>query len=325
MEGFLSVKEATKSYAQGCKAKAATPIGKLFGKAMLAGMMIGMGAAASSVAAHSVANVGLARLTAAVVFPVGLMMVILLGAELFTGDCLMALGVAEKHISVADCIRVLVLVFLGNFAGALIFTALVYCSGQLDYSAGGLGAYTIKVAYGKATLPFGKAFTSGILCNILVCAAVLMAICAKDISGKLLVSFFVIMLFVTAGFEHCVANMYYITAGLFCKMNPDYVNKAMELYGYTEAQLSQLSWGSFLIKNLIPVTLGNIVGGIWTSAFIFKPRKKIKQVILRVTLNFRVTLFLKIRIYCIWCSCAIFWRIARSRFCVRGVCSKIKL
>ena len=84
MEGFLSVKEATKSYAQGCKAKAATSIGKLFGKAMLAGMMIGMGAAASSVAAHSVANVGLARLTAAVVFPVGLMMVILLGAELVT-------------------------------------------------------------------------------------------------------------------------------------------------------------------------------------------------------------------------------------------------
>ena len=296
MEGFLSVKEATKSYAQGCKAKAATSIGKLFGKAMLAGMMIGMGAAASSVAAHSVANVGLARLTAAVVFPVGLMMVILLGAELFTGDCLMALGVAEKHISVADCIRVLVLVFLGNFAGALIFTALVYCSGQLDYSAGGLGAYTIKVAYGKATLSFGKAFTSGILCNILVCAAVLMAICAKDISGKLLVSFFVIMLFVTAGFEHCVANMYYITAGLFCKMNPDYVNKAMELYGYTEAQLSQLSWGSFLIKNLIPVTLGNSWWNLLyrTSAFIFKPRKKIKQVILRVTLNFRVTLFLKI-------------------------------
>ena len=97
MEGFLSVKEATKSYAQGCKAKAATSIGKLFGKAMLAGMMIGMGAAASSVAAHSVANVGLARLTAAVVFPVGLMMVILLGAELFTGDCLMALGVAETY------------------------------------------------------------------------------------------------------------------------------------------------------------------------------------------------------------------------------------
>lgn len=262
MEGFLSVKEATESYAQGCKAKVTTPAGKLFGKAMLAGMMIGMGAAASSVAAHTVANVGLARLTAAVVFPVGLMMVILLGAELFTGDCLMAMGVAGKQISLADCIRVLVLVFLGNFAGALIFTALIYCSGQLDYSAGGLGAYTIKVAYGKATLSFGKAFTSGILCNILVCAAVLMALCAKDVSGKILVSFFVIMLFVTAGFEHCVANMYYITAGLFCKMNPDYVNKAMELYGYTKEQLAQLNWGSFLLKNLLPVTLGNIFGGI---------------------------------------------------------------
>ena len=262
MEGFLSVKEATESYAQGCKAKASAPVGKVFGKAMLAGMMIGMGAAASSVAAHAVTNVGLARLTAAVVFPVGLMMVILLGAELFTGDCLMAVGVAGKHISVADCIRVLITVFLGNFAGALIFTALIYASGQLDYSAGGLGAYTIKVAHAKATISFSKGFTSGILCNILVCAAVLMAICAKDITGKLLVSFFVIMLFVTAGFEHCVANMYYITAGLFCKLNLDYVSKAMELYGYTSEQLGQLNWINFLIKNLIPVTLGNIVGGI---------------------------------------------------------------
>ena len=299
MEGFLSVKEATKSYAQGCKAKAATSIGKLFGKAMLAGMMIGMGAAASSVAAHSVANVGLARLTAAVVFPVGLMMVILLGAELFTGDCLMALGVAEKHISVADCIRVLVLVFLGNFAGALIFTALVYCSGQLDYSAGGLGAYTIKVAYGKATLPFGKAFTSGILCNILVCAAVLMAICAKDISGKLLVSFFVIMLFVTAGFEHCVANMYYITTGLFCKMNPDYVNKAMELYGYRSTvitvKLGKLSDKKSYSGYTWKYSWWNLL--YWTSAFIFKPRKN-KTSNIKVTLNFRVTLF-ENRIYCI--------------------------
>lgn len=262
MEGFLSVKEATKSYAQGCKAKAATSIGKLFGKAMLAGMMIGMGAAASSVAAHSVANVGLARLTAAVVFPVGLMMVILLGAELFTGDCLMALGVAEKHISVADCIRVLVLVFLGNFAGALIFTALVTAAVSLIIQQADLVLTQLRWHMERQHCHLARPFTSGILCNILVCAAVLMAICAKDISGKLLVSFFVIMLFVTAGFEHCVANMYYITAGLFCKMNPDYVNKAMELYGYTEAQLSQLSWGSFLIKNLIPVTLGNIVGGI---------------------------------------------------------------
>lgn len=262
MEGFLSVREAVDKYAEGCRAKAAASVPVLFGKAMLAGMMIGMGAAASSVAAHSVDNVGLARLTAAVVFPVGLMMVILLGAELFTGDCLMAMGVAGKQISLWDCIRVLILVFLGNFAGAVIFTALIYASGQLNYSGGGLGAYTIKVALGKAALPFGTAFTSGILCNILVCAAVLMALCAKDVSGKLLVSFFVIMLFVTAGFEHCVANMYYITAGLLCKMNPVYVQKAMELYGYTEGQLSQLDWFHFLIGNLLPVTLGNIVGGI---------------------------------------------------------------
>lgn len=95
--------------------------------------------------------------------------------------------------------------------------------------------------------------------------------------------------------------MYYITAGLFCKMNPDYVNKAMELYGYTEAQLSQLSWGSFLIKNLIPVTLGNIVGGICCIGLplLYLTAKKIKQVILRVTLNFQRDSFFENRIYCI--------------------------
>lgn len=262
MEGFFSAKEAVEKYVESCRGKAAMSAGHLLGRAALAGMMIGMGAAASSVAAHSVGNVGLARLTAAAVFPVGLMMVILLGAELFTGDCLMAMAVSAKQVSLADFIRVLVLVYLGNLAGAVLFSVLIYFSGQLDYSSGGLGGYTIKVALGKVTLPFTTAFVSGVLCNILVCAAVLMALCAKDVAGKLLSAFFVIMLFVTAGFEHCVANMYYITAGLLCKLNPSYVDKAMELYGYTENQLAQLDIFHFLLGNLLPVTLGNIAGGI---------------------------------------------------------------
>ena len=262
VEGFLSTKEAIDKYIAGCQAKAQMTNERLFGKAILAGIMIGMGAAASSVAAHTIADVGLARLAAAVVFPVGLMMVILLGAELFTGDCLMAMGVSAGKNSVKDVVRVLVLVYFGNFVGASLLAVLIAMSGQLDYSAGMLGAYTIKVAVGKAGISFSKGVVSGILCNILVCAAVLMALCAKDVTGKLLASFFTIMLFVTAGFEHCVANMYYITAGLLAKTNSAYVELAMEQYGYTSEQLAGLNVENYVLGNLVPVTIGNILGGI---------------------------------------------------------------
>lgn len=261
VEGFLSVKEAIEKYIAGCKAKAELSIGKLLGKSILAGAMIALGAAGSSVAAHTIADVGLARLTAGVVFPVGLMMVILMGAELFTGDCLMAMSVSDGKQSIKDLVRVLVGVYIGNFIGAVILALLVFGSGQLNYSGGMLGAYTIKVAMGKVNLTFVQGITSGILCNILVCAAVLMAVCAKDITGKLLTAFFVIMLFVTSGFEHCVANMYYITAGLLAKTNPAYASLAMEQFGYTTLQMDGLNLYGFLVTNLIPVTIGNILGG----------------------------------------------------------------
>ena len=262
VEGFLSTKEAIDKYITGCRSKAQMSNERLFGKAILAGVMIGMGAAASSVAAHTIVDVGLARLAAAVVFPVGLMMVILLGAELFTGDCLMAMAVPDGKASFKDVVRVLVMVYFGNFVGATLLALLISMSGQLDYSAGMLGAYTIKVAVGKAGISFSKAVVSGILCNILVCAAVLMALCAKDITGKLLAVFFTIMFFVTAGFEHCVANMYYITAGLLAKSNSAYAELAMEQYGYTAEQLEVLNIENYLLGNLVPVTIGNILGGI---------------------------------------------------------------
>ena len=258
---YFTSKEAVDNYKEASKAKAALPFGKLWVKSMLAGMMIAMGAAGSNVAAHAISNVGLARLTAAVVFPVGLMMVILMGAELFTGDCLMAMALPEKKITFGQFVKVLVGGYFGNWVGAALLAAAAYISGQFNYTNGLLGAYTIKVALGKTSLDFGTAFVSGILCNILVCAAVLMAGCAKDISGKLLVSFFVIMLFVTSGFEHCVANMYYITAGLIAKLNSQYVEVAMSSYGFTEAQLATLNIKTFVIDNLVPVTLGNIAGG----------------------------------------------------------------
>lgn len=269
MDNFYTIKEAVAKYIAGCEAKVNASSLSIFGKAILAGMMIAMGAAASSVSAHTIPDVGLARLAAAVVFPVGLMMVILLGAELFTGDCLMAMGTAAGQHKVSDLTRVLITVFVGNFVGAALLAIGIYASGQLDYSGGILGAYTIKVALAKVNLSFGQAVVSGVLCNILVCGAVLMALCAKDVTGKLLASFFTIMLFVTAGFEHCVANMYYITAGLVASHNPNYVQQAMQQYNITAEQLSALNVPNFLLANLLPVTIGNIAGGVLIGLALF--------------------------------------------------------
>jgi formate/nitrite transporter len=159
-------------------------------------------------------------------------------------------------------IKTLVIVYFSNMVGAVIISALVYFSGLLDYTNGALGAYTIKVAYGKATITPFKAICSGILCNILVCIAVLMATAAKDIAGKVWAIFFPICAFVIGGWEHCVANMFYIPAGIIASMNDTYVSKAEELYGITAAQISSnLNIGGF-ISNLVPVTVGNILGGM---------------------------------------------------------------
>lgn len=261
MESIFSIKETIDKYIEECHKKIHMPITNLLVKAVMAGVMIAMGAAISNVAAHTISDVGVARLAAAVVFPVGLMMVVLLGAELFTGDCLAVMSVFDGKQKIRSCLKLLVLVYIGNFIGAALTALLLSMSGQFDFSAGMLGAYTIKVAVGKVNISFLQGIISGILCNILVCAAVLMAARAKDITGKLFAVFFMIMLFVTGGFEHCVANMYYITAGLFAVNDPEYVALAKEAYGFSQEYLNTLSISNFFAVNLLPVTIGNIIGG----------------------------------------------------------------
>lgn len=250
--------------------KANMPLYKMIFLGIFAGMFIAGGGAASSVAMHAVSNVGLARTVAGCIFPVGLMMIVLIGGELFTGDCLIILGVLNKKVSILQAIKVLVVVFFSNLVGAVIFTYIVFESGQFNYSGNLLGAFTIKVALGKVNLTFAQAFCSAILCNIFVCAAVLMAMAAKDIAGKVLAIFFPILAFVVSGYEHCVANMFYIPAGLMAKSKAAYADKAMEVYGYTKEQLDALSLKGFFVDNLIPVTLGNIVGGaIFVGAILY--------------------------------------------------------
>jgi len=237
------------------------PLSKMILMGMLAGAFIAIGGAASNTAAHAIENVGVARTVAGAIFGVGLMLVVFMGAELFTGNCLMITSVMDKKITWAKAIRNLVVVYFSNLLGALIFDILLVYSGNLNYTSGLLGAYTIKVAIGKIALSPMQCITSGILCNILVCFAVLMAVAAKDIIGKVWAIFFPIWAFVICGFEHCVANMFYIPAGMMAKANPAYVEKAIEAYGLTMEQIDGLTAVGSL-ANFIPVTIGNIIGGM---------------------------------------------------------------
>lgn len=242
--------------------KVQLPLLKCILLGLMAGAFIAFGGATSSAAIHNISNQGVAKALAGTIFPVGLMMIVFVGGELFTGDCLMLAGVVDKRFSALQLIKTLIIVWLSNMAGAILIATLVYYSGLLDYTSGALGAFTIKVAYGKCTITPFKAICSGILCNILVCIAVLMATAARDIAGKVWAIFFPICAFVVGGWEHCVANMFYIPAGIIAATNDTYVAKAEELYGITAAQISvSVNVGGF-ISNLIPVTIGNILGGM---------------------------------------------------------------
>lgn len=244
-----------------CENKTALPLGKMILLGIMAGAFIALGGAASSTAAHAIENVGLARAMAGMIFPVGLMLIVFLGGELFTGNCLIVMDVFAKRTTWKGLMYNLVVVYFSNLIGALIIDTLLVFSGNLNYSGGLLGAYTIKVAVGKLAVTPVQAVTSGILCNLLVCLAVLMATCAKDIVGKVWAIFFPICAFVIGGFEHCVANMFYIPAGMMAAANPGYAAMAQEVYGITAEQLADLTVAGSL-QNFIPVTIGNILGGM---------------------------------------------------------------
>lgn len=226
--------------------------------AILAGAYIAIGGFASTMASHNLVadpdTLGLGRLVAGCVFPVGLMMVVLCGGELFTGNCLMVTGIADGKIKIGAMLRNWAIVYTGNFIGAIIVVLLVTYSGQLDSGEGLMGAITVKTAIVKVNLDFGKAVVLGILCNWLVCLAVWMATGAAETASKIFAIFFIILPFVVGGFEHSVANMYFIPAGMIAATNDAYVQML-------DLDVSGLTAGAFFIKNLLPVTIGNIIGG----------------------------------------------------------------
>ncbi len=259
--GFQTITEVIEQNIQNGIKKTNLTTKKLILLGIAAGFFIGIGAEASSLAMHGISNVGLARTVAGAVFPIGLMLIVLLGGELFTGNCLISMAVYDKKAKLKGMIRNLTIVYISNFIGAALMAWMINNCGQLNFSDGGAGAFTIKVALGKVGIDSIQAIVSGILCNVLVCLAIFMAATAKDVAGKCIAIFFPIFVFVISGFEHCVANMYYIPAGIFAAQNPLYAAKATELYGITAEQLSGLNFGT-MFSNLVPVTIGNIIGGM---------------------------------------------------------------
>jgi formate/nitrite transporter len=249
-----SPKEVAQNYIAIGAAKTKLPISRMFVLGILAGMFIALAGVASTIASSTLTG-SVGKLIGAAVFPGGLAMVLIAGSELFTGNCLLIIPVLEKQATIKGLLRNWVVVYIGNLVGSILIAALVVYGHTFGLFSAAVGGAAINTAVAKVGLSFGDALLRGILCNFLVCIAVWMAFAAKDVVGKIVGLFFPIMFFVLSGFEHSVANMYFIPAGLFASANPDYLAAAT-------ANPANLTWGSFFLNNLLPVTIGNIIGGM---------------------------------------------------------------
>ncbi len=229
---------------------------------IMAGMFIALAGNAASIAGYGASNVGIGKMLSGALFGTGLIMVLLAGAELFTGNCLISMAVLDRKVKVHSMLKNWVLVYLGNMIGGIGYTFLMSLTTQQGMDGSKLAAYAINAAYGKCTMDFGPAFIMGTFCNVLVCIAVWVSYSSKDVVGKVIAMFFPIWIFVVSGYEHCIANMYFIPMGIFAKNNDAYVAVAMEKCGLSLSQIESINWENFFITNLIPVTLGNIVGGV---------------------------------------------------------------
>jgi len=229
----------------------------MFMLAILAGAFIGLGAEFCTVTITGISDkvgFGLTKLIGGIVFCLGLILVIVAGAELFTGNSLILMATISGKVSVGRLLRNWIIVYIGNFAGSIATAYFIYLSEQYKMGGNGVGLTAIGIAEVKCSGAFVPLFFKGIYCNALVCLAVWLCFSARTSMDKILCIVFPITAFVASGFEHCVANMYFIPIALFLQNQTELVTA----YG---KDLTNLTWYGFLVTNLIPVTLGNIVGG----------------------------------------------------------------
>ena len=238
--------------------KAEAPAFSTFTLAILAGAFIALGAIfATTVTAGTSAEwpFGVSKLLTGLVFCLGLILVIVGGAELFTGNNLIVMAWAGGKVSTAKLLRNWGIVYVGNFVGSVGTAVLILFSKQYTFGGGGVGKTALSIANGKVGLGFLQAMALGVLCNALVCLAVWLTFSARSTMDKIAAIIFPITAFVAAGFEHSVANMYFVPVGLLIKtFDPTFTSG-------TGLDLSNLTWGTFLVNNLLPVTIGNIIGG----------------------------------------------------------------
>ncbi len=235
--------------------KANKPHNKAFLLAIMAGVFIGLGFVYCVIA-----NVqGAGKIVGGLVFSLGLLLTIILGADLFTSTTMTTIAVASKKITLKRMLANWGTVYVGNFIGSLILVGLIIMSGHpFDYG-GKIGLYYIATSEHKLAHTFVEAVGLGILCNIMVCLAVWMSFSAKSLTDKMVAVLFPVGLFIAAGFEHSVANMFMVPAGIYSLMfaTPEMLNTLVD----AEILSTTLTWRNFFINNLIPVTLGNIIGG----------------------------------------------------------------
>jgi len=238
----------------------------MFALAVLAGAFIGLGAVfATTIAAGTSAAwpYGVSKLLVGLVFCLGLILVIVGGAELFTGNNLIVMAWASGKVTTAALMRNWVIVYIGNFVGSIGTAAMVFLSRQYTFGGGAIGQTALSIANGKVQLTFIQALALGVLCNALVCLAVWLTFSARSTVDKIAAIIFPITAFVAAGFEHSIANMYFIPIGLLIKnLDPAFTSAA-------GLDLSGLTWSAFILKNLIPVTIGNILGGSLLVAAVY--------------------------------------------------------
>ena len=259
--------------------KAKLDVASLLVLAILAGAFIALGAVfATTVTAGLKGSVpyGIIKLLGGLVFCLGLILVIVGGAELFTGNALIVMAWAGKRIRTAQLLRNWLIVYVGNFIGALGTVVMVFFTGQYKFGQGAIGLNALEIATAKCKLGFAEGVFLGILCNALVCLAVWLCYSARTTTDKVLAIIFPITAFVAAGFEHSVANMYFIPAGIMTK---DYASTDFwTLINQAPIDFNALNWSNFFVVNLIPVTIGNIIGGVILVGLVYwfiyiKPRK----------------------------------------------------
>ncbi len=259
LDSLLPPDMAAKAEDIGVK-KANMKLDSMFALAVLAGAFIGIGAIFSTNVAAGSEELpyGLARLLVGLVFTVGLIMVIVGGAELFTGNALITMAYASKKVTLGQLLKNWGVVYVGNLVGSVLTAAFVFLSGQFKFGGGAVGLAALNIANHKVNLGFVEAVFLGILCNALVCMAVWMCYSARSTAEKILAIIPPISCFVAVGFEHSIANMYFIPMGLLIK---NFAPEFLGVIGKTAADYANLTWGNFFIVNLLPVTLGNIIGG----------------------------------------------------------------